>query len=129
MRYRGVEAQLRKELAELGLDYVKALQENNVAWQEAARLGRVIAQYDAKAKVRVDADTRLKAAEETARVMTNRSTAMDVFWTGLLNGEYDEGYIPAPTLPVGYDEVEEAAGEEEEPLAAWERDLLEGECD
>lgn len=104
---------LEAQLSELEEEYLSSLKELSLAWREAGRLGKVVAQYDAKAKVRVDADTRLRAAEETARVMTSRMTAVDVFWTGLLNGEYDEGHIPAPTLPVGYDdETEEATGEE-----------------
>jgi hypothetical protein len=99
----------QRQLAELEEEYLKAVQENAVAWQEAARLGRVIATYDAKVKTRVDADTRLRAAEETARVANNRHAATDAFWTGLLNGEYDDGHIPAPM----------------EPLADWEREALE----
>lgn len=110
-----------KALGELADDYLAALKENNIAWQEAARLGKVIAQYDARVKTRVDSDTRLRAAEETARVMTSRMTAVDVFWTGLLNGEYDEGHIPAPTLPAA-----ELDDEEEMPELDYE---AHEECD
>lgn len=86
-------------LRELERQYLEAVEENAVAWQEAARLGRVIALYDARVKTRVDADTRVREAERTARVLTSRQTAVDVFWTSLLNGEYDDGLIPVPTEP------------------------------
>lgn len=96
---------LSKRLAELSEDYLKLLETSHLGWQEAGRLGATLAQYDARVKTRVDSDTRLRAAEDKARVSMARQTAMDVFWTGLLNGEYDEGHIPVPTEPAGeYDD-------------------------
>lgn len=97
----------KARLSELEAEYLSALQENSVAWQEAARLGRVIARYDARVRTRVDSDIRVRDAEETARVLQNRQTASDVFWTSVLNGEYDEGLIPVPTEPeTEYDETD-----------------------
>lgn len=104
------ERRLAAQLAELERDYFKQVEQNAVAWQEAARLGRTLAQYDMRAKARVDADTRLRAAEDQARVAMARQQAMEAFWTGLINGEYDEGQIPAPTLPIEEYEEDEDDG-------------------
>ena len=119
----------KAQLAELEGEYLKLLQENSVAWQEAARMGRVVARYDARVKTRVDADTRVREAEETARVLGNRQTASDVFWTSVLNGEYDDGLIPVPTEPEDpYGEIPEDLGLTEEELAQFDADMAE-ECE